>query len=39
MQWPGWVFVEVAEDDLFDANSITWHMVKIPSMQHGALHL
>lgn len=32
-------FVELVEDDVYEANSITRHMVNMPSAQHGALHL
>ncbi|KAL1965294.1 hypothetical protein VTN77DRAFT_5896 [Rasamsonia byssochlamydoides] len=31
-------FVELVEDDVYEANSITRHMVNMPSAQHGALH-
>ncbi|KAH8689187.1 putative O-methyltransferase [Talaromyces proteolyticus] len=30
--------VELVEDDIYAANSITQHMVHMPSAQHGALH-
>jgi hypothetical protein len=31
--------VERVEEDRFNANAITRHMVAMPSAQHGALHL
>jgi hypothetical protein len=31
--------VDLVEDDVYSANSITRHMVDMPSAQHGALHL
>ena len=31
--------VERVDEDRFNANAITKHMVAMPSAQHGALHL
>jgi hypothetical protein len=31
--------VDLVEHDVYSANSITQHMVGMPSAQHGALHL
>lgn len=31
--------VDLVEDDVFEANSITRHMNAMPASQHGALHL
>lgn len=31
--------VGLVEDDVYEANDITRHMVQMPSAQHGALHL
>lgn len=31
--------VDLVEDDLYEANDITRHMVQMPSAQHGCLHL
>lgn len=31
--------VDRVDDDRFDANAVTRHMVDMPSAQHGALHL